>query len=166
MFRGHAVDTKTIPCRRSLIAITTSVLLCAGAASAVEPPPRYPTRSDIPDWWQQTRALYCPLTNSGAGGSLGVLSGYVLGRSGRGFTRNHRFLAKSEEWMKKRGLITVFLFSLLPFLPFDIVGIIAGALRFPIWKFLLACFIGKSILYIILIQAFAWGWDALTRFID
>jgi len=31
---------------------------------------RYPTRPDIPAWWQQTRSFYCPLANSGAGGSL------------------------------------------------------------------------------------------------
>ena len=100
-----------------------------------------------------------------AGGSIGELSGYVLGRGGRGFANQNRILLKAEGWMKKRGFLTVFLFSLIPFLPFDIVGIVAGALRFPIWKFLLASFIGKTILYIILIQAGSWGWDALLRFI-
>jgi hypothetical protein len=31
---------------------------------------RYPHRTDIPAWWQETRGFYCPWENSGAGGSL------------------------------------------------------------------------------------------------
>lgn len=61
--------------------------------------------------------------------------------------------------------MTVFLFSLVPFLPIDIAGLVAGALRFPVWKFLLACFLGKALLYIVMIQATAWGWDLLLRYI-
>jgi hypothetical protein len=30
----------------------------------------YPERRDIPEWWQRTRAFYCPWDNSGAGSSL------------------------------------------------------------------------------------------------
>jgi len=50
-------------------------------------------------------------------------------------------------------------------IPIDIVGVISGALRFPIWKFLLAAFLGKTLLIILLIQTGAWGWDALLRYI-
>ena len=39
-------------------------------SAGADPPARYPERTDIPQWWQQARAFYCPLTNSGAGGSL------------------------------------------------------------------------------------------------
>ena len=27
-------------------------------------------RQDIPSWWKETRAFYCPFANSGAGSSL------------------------------------------------------------------------------------------------
>jgi uncharacterized membrane protein YdjX (TVP38/TMEM64 family) len=67
--------------------------------------------------------------------------------------------------MKRGGFLTVFLFSLIPFLPIDVAGIVAGTLRFPIWKFLLACFFGKAILYIVMVQTGALGWDALLRYI-
>ncbi len=56
------------------------------------------------------------------------------------------------------GAATVFAFALVPFLPIDIVGIAAGAVRFRVWKFLAACFAGKAILYIGLTVASAWGW--------
>ena len=102
---------------------------------------------------------------SAVGASIGEMTGYMLGHSGRGFTKNNKILIKAEGWMRKRGFMTVFLFSLIPLLPFDVVGVVSGALRFPIWKFLLACFLGKTLLTIVLIQTGAWGWDALLRYI-
>ncbi len=43
--------------------------------------------------------------------------------------------------------MAVFILSIFPFL-FDIVGIIAGATRMPVWKFFIACLFGRMILYI------------------
>ena len=103
--------------------------------------------------------------SSALGASIGEMTGYMLGHSGRGFARSNKMLVRAERWMRRRGFMTVFLFSLIPFLPFDVVGVISGALRFPIWKFLLACFLGKTLLTIVLIQTGAWGWDALLRYI-
>ncbi len=103
--------------------------------------------------------------SSALGASIGEMTGYMLGHSGRGFARSNKILVRAEWWMRRRGFMTVFLFSLIPFLPFDVVGMVSGALRFPIWKFLLACFLGKTLLTIVLIQTGAWGWDALLRYI-
>jgi membrane protein YqaA with SNARE-associated domain len=100
------------------------------------------------------------------GGTVGEISGYVLGRSSRDLIQRNKIFVKAEGWMKRRGVVTIFLFSLLPFLPVDIVGVLAGALRFPMWKFLLACFFGKAILYTAMIQVACWGWEALLNFID
>ena len=102
---------------------------------------------------------------SALGGSIGEMTGYLLGHSGRGFASGNKLLVRVEKWMMRRGFVTVFLFSLGPLLPFDVIGVISGALRFPIWKFLLAAFLGKTLLNIVLIQTGAWGWDALLRYI-
>lgn len=106
---------------------------------------------------------------SAVGGSLGELTGYILGYSGSRLAQSNRITnriyVKADGWMRRRGFVTVFLFSLVPFLPIDIAGLVAGALRFPVWKFLLACFLGKALLYIVMIQATAWGWDLLLRYI-
>ncbi len=101
-----------------------------------------------------------------AGGSIGEMTGYMLGRGGRGFAQNNKMVLRAEAWMKKRGFVTVFLFSLIPFLPVDIAGVVAGALRFKVWKFLLACFLGKTILYIVIIKTSSWGWEALLPYIS
>ena len=100
------------------------------------------------------------------GGSIGEMTGYMLGRGGRGFAKNNKWMLRAEEWMKRRGFLTIFLFSLIPFLPIDIAGIVAGVLHLKVWKFLLACFLGKTILYIVIIQTSSWGWEALLPYIS
>lgn len=100
-----------------------------------------------------------------AGGALGELSGYILGYSGHGFIKNNKFYIKAETWMKRWGSATVFVFALAPFLPIDVAGIAAGVLRFPIWKFLAACFAGKAILYICLTLAGSWGWHSIEKWL-
>lgn len=99
------------------------------------------------------------------GGTIGELSGYLLGYSGTAFIRNTRLYLRAEGWMKKLGSVAIFLFALVPFLHFDLAGIAAGVLRFPVWKFLLACWLGKTILYIGLAYASQWGWDVIQRFL-
>jgi len=102
----------------------------------------------------------------GAGGTIGELTGYIAGHSGRGIARNNRWFIRAESWMKRWGTLTVFAFALLPVLPIDMAGLAAGALQFPVKKFLAACFVGKSMLYIAMALFGAWGWEALIRFLD
>ncbi|MBA7685104.1 hypothetical protein ES703_93520 [subsurface metagenome] len=99
------------------------------------------------------------------GGAIGEITGYTAGRSGRGLTGRERMFARAEGWMRRRGFLTIFLFSLLPFLPLDIAGMVGGVLRYSLWKFLLACFLGKTVLYVIIIQTGAWGWEAILRYL-
>ncbi len=99
----------------------------------------------------------------GAGGAIGELSGYIAGRSGRGIARNDKWFTRAERWMSRWGTLTVFVFSLLPVLPFDAAGVAAGFVHFPISKFLVACFLGKTLLYIAMALFGAWGWEALLR---
>jgi len=98
------------------------------------------------------------------GGALGEMSGYLAGLSGREVVAGNKMFTRAEAWMKRWGSLAVFAFALAPFLPLDVAGMVAGALRFPVWKFLVACFLGKAVLYIIWISVGAWGWEALLRF--
>ena len=47
--------------------------------------------------------------------------------------------------MKKSGPLIIFILGAVPNFLFDIGGIIAGTVRMPIWQFLLAAWLGKSI---------------------
>jgi membrane protein YqaA with SNARE-associated domain len=88
----------------------------------------------------------------GVGAAIGEMTGYIAGRSGRGLLVKNKVYNRVEGWVKRWGWIAVFIMSIFPFL-FDIVGIIAGALRMPFWRFFLACWLGRTIIYI----AVAWG---------
>ena len=98
------------------------------------------------------------------GGTLGEITGFILGYSGRRILTSEKIYNKAEKWLKKWGTMTIFIFSLVPPLPIDIIGIVAGTLRFPLWKFLLACFLGKALLYTGMAFAGAWGWDIWWRY--
>ena len=100
-----------------------------------------------------------------AGGALGELSGYLMGYSGHAFINSRRMYAMAESWMRRWGTAAIFLFALVPLLTFDIAGIAAGVLRFPLWKFLLSCWLGKAILYVSLALASHWGWQAVQSLV-
>ena len=99
---------------------------------------------------------------AGIGGAIGEMTAYLLGYSGRGVIKNVKFYDRAVFWLRKWGSLTVFVFAATP-LPFDVLGIGAGALRFPVWKFFTACFFGKTVLYTILALAGAWGWESVLR---
>ncbi|HEX9976391.1 MAG TPA: VTT domain-containing protein [Dehalococcoidales bacterium] len=100
------------------------------------------------------------------GGIVGEISGYMAGYGGQGVANKGKMYERVEGWMKKWGVWTIFVFAFAPFLLFDIAGVVAGALRYPLWKFLLVGWVGKSLKYIGLVYAMAWGWESLLRFFD
>jgi uncharacterized membrane protein YdjX (TVP38/TMEM64 family) len=82
----------------------------------------------------------------GAGAGIGEMTGYLLGRSGRGLIDRGRMYTSVERWVKRWGWLAVFVLSVFPLI-FDVVGIIAGVLRMPPWRFFLACWLGRTISY-------------------
>jgi membrane protein YqaA with SNARE-associated domain len=79
------------------------------------------------------------------GGGLGEFTAYLVGYGGKVVIapEESKSYKRAEHWMRRYGSVTIFAFALAPFLPFDVVGIIAGTLRFPFWKFILATLAGR-----------------------
>jgi len=82
---------------------------------------------------------------AGAGEALGELTGYVAGIGGRAVTGDQKTFQRLEAWMERAGGITIFVLSMVPNPFFDLAGIAAGALHYPVGRFLLACWLGKSL---------------------
>ena len=57
--------------------------------------------------------------------------------------------SKIEGWMKKYGGWAIFVLAFQPFLPFDAAGLVAGATKYPYWKFCFFCFLGRVPKYLI-----------------
>ena len=99
----------------------------------------------------------------GAGAAIGELTGYLAGYSGQTIIKRQKVYTRIEQWVKKWGTLTIFLISVVPFF-FDLAGIAAGVIRFPVWKFLIACWLGRTILYIVIALAGAHGWETILRY--
>jgi len=80
---------------------------------------------------------------AGTGATLGELTGYMAGFSGQGVIENRKWYDKVTSWMTKYGGITVLVLAFIPNPVFDIAGMVAGALRMPMWKYLIFSWIGK-----------------------
>lgn len=82
---------------------------------------------------------------AGMGETLGELTGYLAGIGGRAIIEDQRAYTQMEKWMKRGGDVTILVLSIIPNPLFDLAGIAAGTLRFPLWRFLLICLVGKTI---------------------
>ena len=83
----------------------------------------------------------------GAGAALGELAGYALGHSGGRIVGGGTFYQWYRAIAGVRGNFfgpMLFLFAVTP-LPFDVAGVLAGAARYPVWKFLMWVGLGKII---------------------
>ena len=82
---------------------------------------------------------------AGVGETLGEISGYAIGYGGRSVVENRRFYARIRTWMERRGTAVIFLVAVVPNPVFDVVGIAAGGVRFPLHRFLLTVWVGKTL---------------------
>jgi membrane protein DedA with SNARE-associated domain len=82
---------------------------------------------------------------AGLGEALGELTGYAAGFAGRAVIEDYQTYQRLVGWMERRGGITVFVLSAIPNPFFDLAGIAAGTLKYPVWRFLLFCWLGKTL---------------------
>jgi len=101
----------------------------------------------------------------GIGSALGELTGYLAGYGGRAIIEDRALYNKLEKWMQRNGMLTIFVLSIVPNPVFDVAGITAGALKFPLWRFLIACALGKAIKFIVIAFAGALSLDFILQFL-
>lgn len=79
------------------------------------------------------------------GSSLGELSGYAAGFSGRAVIERSPLYDRLHAWTERYGVIVIVILAIIPNPLFDMAGIAAGTLRMPLWKFISATLFGKLI---------------------
>jgi len=107
---------------------------------------------------------------AGLGETIGGISIYMTGYGGGTAVLNginqsrfHRIYQWVMSWMERRGSLVLFVLSavLNPF--FYPAAIVAGATRFGIRRYILICWLGKTIKGISVAAAGYWGLGALLR---
>jgi len=82
---------------------------------------------------------------AGSAEALGELTGYAAGVGGKGLLERSRFYPKVKSLMTRYAGPVIFTASVIPNPVFDIMGVAAGSIRYPLRKFLLIVFVGKTI---------------------
>jgi membrane protein YqaA with SNARE-associated domain len=90
---------------------------------------------------------------AGVAAALGELTGYLLGYTSRSLLPESRWTRLLETAMVRFGGPAIFVAAAVPNPFFDAVGALAGATRMPLWLFLLACFLGKTLRFWLLALA-------------
>ena len=103
---------------------------------------------------------------AGACEGVGELTGYFLGRSGEELLTGRRFYQRLRVWMDHHGWLVLFILALVPNPVFDAAGIAAGALRYPVWRFLGLVWMGKTLKYLGIAYACNYGADWLVYIFD
>lgn len=101
----------------------------------------------------------------GVGQAIGELSGYMVGYSGQTLVHGNPTYDRLYRWMGRYGGWVIFGLAVIPNPLFDVGGMAAGALRFPVWKFLLWCAAGKVVKNALFALAGYYGIDAIFRWL-
>ncbi len=98
---------------------------------------------------------------AGTAESLGEMTSYLAGFSGKNFFKRSRFYLRIQGLLDRFGLLVIFLGSVIPNPLFDFVGIISGSTGFPMRRFILTVFIGKTLKSMGVSMACMYGFDRL-----
>lgn len=104
---------------------------------------------------------------SGTGAAIGELVGYYLAYAGSGlflckYDKYAKDVKNLEKKFRKYGAdLIVFLFAVTP-APFDIVGLLCGAIKYSVKRFFIATLFGKWIKYLFISYA---GYYSMEWFI-
>ena len=98
---------------------------------------------------------------------IGELTAYMAGYSGRVAMENRRSYVRLMDWMRRRGSLVLFFFAAIPnpFYLTQFVGAAAGVLRYPLWKYLMILFLGKTAKGLLVAFAGYWTLRLLLRFL-
>jgi len=99
----------------------------------------------------------------GVGQALGELTGYMAGYSGQTLVDGSPTYNRLTRWMQRYGALTIFVLAVVPNPVFDVGGMAAGSLRYPVWKFLVSCAAGKVVKNIVFALAGYYGIETLFK---
>lgn len=86
---------------------------------------------------------------SGLGSALGEMTAYLAGAGGNAVIPHGRIYRLTKHYMRRYGVLVVFLLAAIPNPIFDVGGLIAGALKMPWYVFFGATSAGKVVRFML-----------------
>jgi uncharacterized membrane protein YdjX (TVP38/TMEM64 family) len=83
--------------------------------------------------------------SAGIGDALGEITGYMAGYAVEDMVSENKLYVRLKRYMERNGDITIFVLSLFPVPFFDLAAMAGGLVGYPLWRFMLATFFGKTI---------------------
>ena len=80
---------------------------------------------------------------AGPAETIGELTGYAAGYGGSVLFRDRPIYPRVRAWMRRRGILTMFLLSSFPNPLVDVAGVAAGAVHMQLHRFLVGVLAGK-----------------------
>ena len=77
--------------------------------------------------------------------SIGELTGYLAGMGGKAIFDRNRFYLRFKNLFSRYASLTLLIGSAIPNPLFDVMGVAAGSILYPVKRFLLLVFIGKVV---------------------
>jgi len=99
----------------------------------------------------------------GLGATIGEITGYLAGFGSQTLLSRYRLYARIHHWVQTRGGLALFVLALVPNPVFDVAGIAAGGLGYPLQKFLLYVGTGKVLRFIGIAYACRFSIDWITH---
>ena len=99
----------------------------------------------------------------GFGSTVGEMSGYLAGYGGNTLIQRSKHYERFRQLVIKNGGMALFVLSVIPNPVFDIAGIAAGSLGYPLKRFLLYVLAGKVIKFVVVAYACRQGIDWVIR---
>jgi uncharacterized membrane protein YdjX (TVP38/TMEM64 family) len=100
---------------------------------------------------------------AGAAEPIGELTSYLAGYYGGAVIEKNPRYAQVRDWTTKRAFLALFVLAAIPDPLFHLAGITAGAIRYPVWKFLLSIWLGKTLKAIVVALLGAGVLGAISR---
>ena len=101
---------------------------------------------------------------AGLGDTVGEMTGYLTGYALDEVLEQGKLYARLERWMTNYGDLTLFVLALIPNPIFDLASIIGGVAGFPLPRFLLATWLGKTLKAMTFAWAGYYGVSSLAEF--
>lgn len=93
--------------------------------------------------------IYMLALVSSAGMAVNDTVSWYVGKSGDVIIPRSKRVIKTEKTLHKHGPYGLLFFAFIPW-PYDFIGLIAGYLEFPFWRFWIPTFIGRFLRFVLL----------------